>query len=212
MERLALAGLLLSLLALISASAATGQNNPYQKNDFQKMERFLDQVDRPGSWPQPKATTQPKRQLLTPSNRAAGNAVSPSPGGAAAQQAQPAFSPQNILRVLLGAPAKGTASGTFSGARGNVEENLATARDQASRAESACERASSGSDRDSRLSAAEEARYAAQAAREAADRASGQADNTTSDISDLAAQARAAADQAQAAADRATGNAEGGGW
>lgn len=210
MERLASAGLLLSLLVLISASAVTGQNNSYQKSDFQKMERLLDQVDRPGSWPQPKATAQPKRQLLTAPNRAAGNTVNP--GSAATQQAQPAFSPQNILRVLLGSPPKGTASGSFSGARGNVEENLSTARDQACRAESACERASSGSDKGARLSAAEEARYAAQAAREAADRASGQADNTTSDISDLAAQARAAADQAQAAADRATANAEGGGW
>jgi len=203
MERRVARVFLLSLILFACPGALMGQSS-----DNSRMEKLLDQVDRPGSWPalspSPRSTTQaPANSSLNPGATF---------GGGAPSQPQNLFTPRNILRALMGAPPQGTKSGSFSSKRGNVEENLQTARDQASRAESACERASSGSDKEARMSAAEEARYAASAAREAADRASGQAENTTGDIADLAAQARGAADQAQAAADRATANAEGGGW
>ncbi|PWT96971.1 MAG: hypothetical protein C5B53_08705 [Candidatus Melainabacteria bacterium] len=198
-------GLLLSLLPFFYLGAAAGQSS-----NASKMEKLLDQVDQPGSWPAlPGKAASPGSPPAKPFLRSGGASpqtpVSPS-------QPQSQWTPRNILRVLLGAPPTGTTSGSFSGAKGNVEENLQTARDQSSRAQSACERASSGSDKEARMAAAEEARYAASAAREAADRASSQAANTTGDIADLAAQARGAADEAQAAADRATANAEGGGW
>lgn len=201
-------GFVLSLLSCFWLGAAPGQTS-----DDAKMEKLLDQVDRPGSWPAmtPKTTapaTLPVNRFFKPGATTPQNSMPPN-------QTENQWTPRNILRVLLGAPpegSKGTKSGSFSGARGNVEENLQAARDQASRARSACERASSGSDKDARMSAAEEARYAASAAREAADRASSQAENTTGDIAELAAQARGAADEAQSAADRATANAEGGGW
>jgi hypothetical protein len=178
-------------------------------SDASKMERLLDEVDRPGSWPSVNSN-QVGPASATAASQGAANTSRQSTLNQGVPQSP--FTPQNILRVMLGAPPKGTATGSTAGARGNLEENLQTARDQASRAESACGRASSGSDKEARLSAAEEARYAAQAAREASDRAYGQSQNTTSDLADLAAQANAAADRAQAAADRATANAEGGGW
>lgn len=203
MVRTVVNGFVLSLLSFFCLSAALAQSS-----DEAKMEKLLDQVDRPGSWPAMTPKTAPS------ANRPVNPAFKPTATQRtlAPSQTQNQWTPRNILRVLLGAPPEGTKSGSFSGARGNVEENLQAARDQASRAQSACERASSGSDKEARMSAAEEARYAASAAREAADRASSQAANTTGDIADLAAQARGAADEAQSAADRATANAEGGGW
>jgi len=198
-------GFFLSLLPFFWLGAAAGQSS-----DNAKMEKLLDQVDKPGSWPTitPKASS-PGSPAAKPSQR---SGAACEPALVKPSQPQSQWTPRNVLRVLLGAPPEGTKSGSFSGARGNVEENLQAARDQASRARSACERASSGSNKEARMSAAEEARYAASAAREAADRASSQAENTTGDIGDLAAQARGAADEAQEAADRATANAEGGGW
>jgi hypothetical protein len=183
-----------------------------QGSNFSQMEKMLDQVDRPGSWPQPSANTGANtgentgqfNQKYSAGSRAQSGAVTPHPASL--------FTPRNILRALLDAPPEGTKSGGFGSARGSVQENLQTARNEASRARAACAEASSGSDREARMAAAERARYAAQAAREAADRATSKAANTTGDIQDLAAQARAEADQAQESADRATGNAEGGGW
>jgi hypothetical protein len=185
-----------------------------QASNMSRMEKLLDRIDQPGNWPAPQANGSQTRQLLPQNavNQAQPTNPSAMPGLTTPTQNQSPFTPQNILRVLLGGPSKGTTTGGFAAARGNVQEDLQTSLDQASRAESACGRASSGSDRELRMSAAEEARYAASAAREAADRASSRAQNTTGDVSDLAAQARDAADRAQAAADRATANAEGGGW
>jgi hypothetical protein len=126
-----------------------------------------------------------------------------------AAQSNP-FTAQNLLKAFMGGtPSTGTdgnASNYNSGAVGNAQSNLQTARDQAAQAESACSRASYG-EKSYRSSAASEAQDHANAARAAADRATSAAYGQSSSANDYAAQARNAADRAQAAADRAQYNA-----
>src|SRR5271163_2983294 len=110
MDRRVANGFLLSLLSFFWLGAAAGQSG-----DGTRMEKLLDQVDRPGSWPaiSPKTTA--------PGSVPAKPFLNQGTGTGSAAQTQNQFTPQNILRVLLGAPPKGTKSGSFSGAKGNVE-------------------------------------------------------------------------------------------
>jgi hypothetical protein len=196
-------------LLIVSGPSVLGQTT-----DLNQMDKLLDKVDQPGDW-----ATPPNGNL--PAN------PSPYPVAPGSQFAQPflqrssnqesnspLFNRQTILKALFGGGPSTPADGSknFKEIRNKVSYKLQTARDEASRAQSACDRASYGSDKYLRRQAAEQAQYAAQAANAAADAAYSLSGNTTSDISGLASQTRSEANRAQAAADRASANANGGGW